>query len=93
MIDASDFKKGDNIVFKGAPVTVVDVTFSTPTARGAGTIVKLDLAVKTYVEVECPESLAQGRAGGALGAASARLDGRVPAADPPVEHRQPGHPA
>ena len=37
-------------------------------SAGAGTIVKLDLAVKTYVEVECPESLAQGRAGGALGA-------------------------
>ena len=35
---------------------------------GAGSIVKLDMAVKTYVEVECPEALAQGRAGGALGA-------------------------
>ena len=37
-------------------------------SAGAGSIVKLDMAVKTYVEVECPEALAQGRAGGALGA-------------------------
>ena len=37
-------------------------------SAGAGSVVKLDLAVKTYVEVECPEALAQGRAGGALGA-------------------------
>lgn len=40
----------------------------TQPALAAGTVAKLDLIVKTYVEVECPEALAQGRAGGALGA-------------------------
>ncbi len=43
MIDSGDFKRGDCIVFKGAPVTVVDVSFSTPSARGAGVIVKAKL--------------------------------------------------
>jgi len=43
MIDSGNFKRGDCIVFKGAPVTVVDVTFSTPSARGAGVIVKAKL--------------------------------------------------
>jgi len=43
MIDSGDFKRGDCIVFKGAPMTVVDVTFSTPSARGAGVIVKTKL--------------------------------------------------
>lgn len=43
MIDSSNFKRGDCIVHKGAPMTVVHVTFSTPTARGAGVIVKTKL--------------------------------------------------
>ena len=43
MIDSSNFKKGDCIVYKSAPMTIVDVTFSTPTARGAGVIVKTKL--------------------------------------------------
>lgn len=43
MIDCGDFKKGDAIVYKGQPVSVVHVTFSTPTARGAGVIVKVKL--------------------------------------------------
>ena len=43
MIDSSDFKRGDCIVFRGAPMTIVDVTFSTPTARGASVIVKTRL--------------------------------------------------
>lgn len=43
MIDSGDFKKLDCIVHKGAPMQVVDVTFSTPTARGAGVIVKTKL--------------------------------------------------
>lgn len=40
MIDSSNFKRGDCIVYKGAPVSISHVTFSTPTARGAGVIVK-----------------------------------------------------
>jgi elongation factor P len=43
MIDSGDFKRGDCIVYKGAPMTIVDVTFSTPSARGAGVIVKTKL--------------------------------------------------
>jgi len=43
MIDSSDFKKTDCIVHKGAPMQIIDVTFSTPTARGAGVIVKTKL--------------------------------------------------
>jgi elongation factor P len=43
MIDSSNFKKGDCIVFKNAPMTIVDVSFSTPTARGSGVIVKTKL--------------------------------------------------
>lgn len=43
MKDCGDFSKGDCVVYKGQPVTVVDVTFSTPTARGAGVIVKVKL--------------------------------------------------
>ena len=43
MIDSSSFKKGDCLVFKGAPMTIVDVTFSTPTARGGGTIARTRL--------------------------------------------------
>ena len=37
-------------------------------ALAAGTVAKVDLKVKSYEEVTCPEALAQGRAGGALGA-------------------------
>jgi len=43
MIDSSNFKKGDCVTHKGAPMEIVDVTFSTPTARGAGVIVKTKL--------------------------------------------------
>ena len=43
MIEASSFRKGQCIVFKGAPMTIVTVTFSTPTARGASTIAKTRL--------------------------------------------------
>ncbi len=43
MKDCGDFSRGDCVVYKGQPVTVVDVTFSTPTARGAGVIVKVRL--------------------------------------------------
>lgn len=43
MIDSSNFKKTDCIVHKGAPMQIIDVTFSTPTARGAGVIVKTKL--------------------------------------------------
>jgi len=43
MKDSGDFSRGDCIVYKGQPVTVVHVTFSTPTARGAGVIVKVKL--------------------------------------------------
>ena len=40
MIESGNLKRGDCIVFKGAPVTVTGVTFSTPSARGAGVMVK-----------------------------------------------------
>lgn len=40
MIDVSNFKKGQCVVYKGEPCMIVDVTFSTPTARGASTIAK-----------------------------------------------------
>jgi elongation factor P len=43
MIEVSDFKKGNCIVYKGEPCVIVDVTFSTPTARGASTIAKTRL--------------------------------------------------
>jgi elongation factor P len=43
MIETSDFKKGVCIVYKGAPMVIVDVTFSTPTARSSNTIVKTKL--------------------------------------------------
>ena len=43
MIDSSNFKKGDCIVFKGQPMTVVDVVFTTPSARGASMLVKTKL--------------------------------------------------
>jgi elongation factor P len=43
MIEVSEFKKGVCIEYKGAPMMIVDVTFSTPTARGANTIAKTKL--------------------------------------------------
>jgi len=43
MIDSSNFKKADCIVHKGAPMQIVEVTFNTPTARGAGVIVRTKL--------------------------------------------------
>jgi len=43
MIDVSGFKKGICIEYKGAPMMIVDVTFSTPTARGGNTIAKTKL--------------------------------------------------
>ena len=43
MIDVSDFKMGVCILFKDAPMMIVEVTFSAPTARGASTIAKTKL--------------------------------------------------
>lgn len=43
MIEASEFKRGSCIVYKGDPMTVVDVTFTTPTARGSTPIAKVRL--------------------------------------------------
>jgi len=43
MIEVSSFKKGQCIEYKGAPMIIVDVTFSTPTARGGNTIAKTKL--------------------------------------------------
>jgi elongation factor P len=43
MIEVSNFKKGICIDYKGAPMMIVDVTFSTPTARGGNTIAKTKL--------------------------------------------------
>ena len=43
MKDCGDFSRGDCVVYKGQPVSVVHVTSSTPTARGAGVIVKVKL--------------------------------------------------
>ncbi len=40
MIEVSDFKKGLCLSYKGAPMMIVDVTFSTPTARGGASIAK-----------------------------------------------------
>lgn len=40
MLEVSDFKKGVCLRYKDAPVMIVDVTFSTPTARGATVIAK-----------------------------------------------------
>ncbi|MFT4709806.1 MAG: elongation factor P [Bacteroidia bacterium] len=40
MIDVSNFKKGVCFTYKNAPVVIVTVTFSTPTARGGATIAK-----------------------------------------------------
>ncbi len=43
MIEVSNFKKGVCVEYKGAPMVIVEVTFSTPTARGANTIAKTKL--------------------------------------------------
>lgn len=43
MIEVSGFRKGVCIEYKGAPMMIVDVTFSTPTARGGNTIAKTKL--------------------------------------------------
>ena len=43
MIEASNFKRGACLVYKGEPMTVVDVTFSTPIARGSSPIAKTRL--------------------------------------------------
>ena len=43
MIDVSGFKKGVCLRYRDAPMMIVDVTFSTPTARGGGTIAKTRL--------------------------------------------------
>ena len=43
MIEVSDFKKGVCIHYRDAPMMIVDVTFSTPTARGATVIAKTKL--------------------------------------------------
>lgn len=43
MIETSQFKKGVCIVHRDSPMIIVDVTFSSPTARGANTIVKTRL--------------------------------------------------
>lgn len=40
MIEVTDFKKGVCFVHKGQPVMIVNVTFSSPTARGGATIAK-----------------------------------------------------
>ncbi len=40
MIESSGFKKGVCLIYKGAPMVIVHVTFSTPTARGSNTIAK-----------------------------------------------------
>ena len=43
MIETNQLKRGVCIVHKDAPMIVVDVNFSTPTARGANTIAKTKL--------------------------------------------------
>jgi elongation factor P len=43
MIEVSNFKKGVCLVYKDAPMVIVSVTFSTPTARGGSTIAKTKL--------------------------------------------------
>lgn len=43
MIQVSDFKRGVCFTFKGQPVTIVDFTVSTPTARGGTVIAKTRL--------------------------------------------------
>lgn len=43
MLETAQLKKGVCIVYKGAPMIVVDITTSTPTARGSSTISKTKL--------------------------------------------------
>lgn len=43
MIDSSDMKRGLLLDLDGAPWQVVDVTFQTPSARGASTLVKVKI--------------------------------------------------
>ena len=43
MIEVSNFKKGVCFIYKSAPVMIVNVQFSTPTARGGATIAKTRL--------------------------------------------------
>ena len=43
VIESGEFKRGQYIQFKGEPMVIVDVRFSTPTARGANTIAKTKL--------------------------------------------------
>jgi len=40
MIETNAFKRGVCLQFRGEPMIIVDVTFSTPTARGSNTIAK-----------------------------------------------------
>ncbi len=43
MITTGDFKKGGRILFNGEPHTIEDYTVSTPSARGASTLVRCKL--------------------------------------------------
>jgi len=43
MIESSNFKRGVCLVYKGAPMMITDVNFSTPTVRGSNTIAKTKL--------------------------------------------------
>jgi len=43
MIEVSEFRRGVCIHYKGEPMRIVDVTFSTPTARGSQVIAKTKL--------------------------------------------------
>ena len=43
MIESSNFKRGICLQFKGAPMIITGVSFSTPTARGGSTIAKTKL--------------------------------------------------
>ena len=43
MIEVSSFKKGLCLEYRGAPMIIIGVTFSTPTARGGNTIAKTKL--------------------------------------------------
>ena len=43
MIPASDFKRGDCIAYRDEPYMIVEVQFTTPTARGASPIAKTKL--------------------------------------------------
>ena len=51
MIEASDFKRGMCISYKGEAMTVVDVRFTTPTARGATPLAKVKLRSLTTAKL------------------------------------------